>query len=126
MAMRDQLSNIDERAYIAGAGSAGVSLAIIMSHGRRRADVPAAEDQPRTEGLWWRRVGLVLAVVGFAYAMANYEQVPRGVARALMGGVAGVLLAFSMSHAHRELGRMRHEGSPPRRDPTSEARRSDR
>src|SRR3954468_18216304 len=125
MAMRDELSNINARAAIAGAGSAGVLLAISMSHRRRRADVLAAEDAPRTESMWWRRVGLVLAVIGFAYAMARYEEVPRGAERALMGGVAGVLLAISMSHVHRERGRLRYAGSPPQSDPTSEARRSD-
>jgi hypothetical protein len=60
MAMRAELSNIDERASIAGAGSAGVFLAIVMSHRRRRADVLAAEDGSKTESMWWRRVGLVL------------------------------------------------------------------
>jgi hypothetical protein len=106
MAMRDELSNVDERSWIAGAGSAGVFLAISISHRRRRADVLAAGDGPRTESIWWRRVGVVLAVIGFAYTMARYEAVPRGVARALMGGVAGVLLAISISHGHRELSRL--------------------
>lgn len=106
MAIRDELSNIHERSCIAGAGAAGVAVAIGVSHRRRRADVLAAEDGPRTESMWWRRVGLVLAVIGFGYAMATYEEVPRGVARVLMGGVAGALLAISISLGHRAFSRL--------------------
>jgi hypothetical protein len=63
--------------------------------------------------MWWRRVGVVLAAIGFARAMAIHDELPRGVARALMGGGAGLLLAFIVSHGYWEFVRLGYAGSPP-------------
>lgn len=125
MAIRGELSNIDDRANIAGAGAGGVYLVIWLSHRRWRADVLAAEDGPRTESMWWRRVGLVLAMTGFAQVMARYDAVPRGVARILMGVGAGLLQAFMISHGYWELRRLGYAGPPPQRDKLPVARADD-